>query len=162
MKRRNGSAVIADGRMNPPQESKKEKLQGVVVGLLIALDDAGMPYVDYPGCGPDGQLARTTASLSTQQVGHQVALMFEEGDLRRPIIMGVIQSPQAPSARAQGIPVKIDGEAIVLTAEQEIVLKCGEASLTLTREGKIQLRGTYLISRSSGVNRIQGGSIELN
>jgi hypothetical protein len=32
----------------------------------------------------------------------------------------------------------------------------------LSSDGKITTRGTYLLSRSSGVNRIQGGSIELN
>jgi hypothetical protein len=42
------------------------------------------------------------------------------------------------------------------------VLRCGEASLTLTREGKILLRGTYLSSRATGVHRIQGGTVEIN
>jgi hypothetical protein len=54
------------------------------------------------------------------------------------------------------------GREVVLTAENEIVLRCGEASITLTRAGKILLRGSYLLSRSSGVNRIKGGSVQIN
>ena len=29
-------------------------------------------------------------------------------------------------------------------------------------EGKVLIRGTYLLSRSSGVNRIKGGSVQIN
>ena len=50
----------------------------------------------------------------------------------------------------------------MFTAESEIVLRCGEASITLTRAGKVLIRGTYLLSRSSGVNRIKGGSVQIN
>lgn len=53
-------------------------------------------------------------------------------------------------------------ERLVLTAEREIVLQVGKASITLTQAGKIILRGTYVLSRSSGVNRIKGGSVEIN
>ena len=51
---------------------------------------------------------------------------------------------------------------LVLSAEQEIVLHCGDASVTLTKAGKIILRGAYLLSRSSGVNRIKGASVQIN
>ena len=46
----------------------------------------------------------------------------------------------------------VDGRRVEITAEEEIVLRCGESSITLTRAGKIILRGAYLLSRSSGVN----------
>ena len=49
-----------------------------------------------------------------------------------------------------------------ITAEKEIVLKCGKASITLTKAGKVIIRGTYLLNRSSGVNRIKGGSVQIN
>jgi hypothetical protein len=57
---------------------------------------------------------------------------------------------------------RLDGERIVLTAGQEIELRCGKASLILTRAGKVLIRGAYLLSRSSGVNRIKGGSVQIN
>ena len=57
---------------------------------------------------------------------------------------------------------KADDEKLILTAEKEIVLRCGLASITLTRAGKVILRGAYLLSRSSGVNRIKGGSVQIN
>lgn len=53
-------------------------------------------------------------------------------------------------------------ERLVLTADREIVLQVGKASITLTKAGKIILRGTYVVSRSSGVNKIKGGSVQIN
>jgi hypothetical protein len=41
-------------------------------------------------------------------------------------------------------------------------LQCGKASITLTRAGKVLINGAYVSSRSSGVNRLKGGSIQLN
>jgi hypothetical protein len=58
--------------------------------------------------------------------------------------------------------VEGDGERLVFSAEKEIVLRCGNASITLTRAGKVLIRGAYLLARSSGVNRIQGGSVQIN
>jgi hypothetical protein len=56
----------------------------------------------------------------------------------------------------------VDGKRFVFTAEDEIVLRCGRASITLTRAGKVLIRGAYLLNRSSGVNRIKGGSVQIN
>ena len=48
-----------------------------------------------------------------------------------------------------------DGKRVTVSADQEIVLKCGDASITLTAAGKVLIRGAYLLSRSSGANRIK-------
>ena len=75
--------------------------------------------------------------------------------------MGLLQPAPGP-AKAGAVAVERDGERLTLTADREIVLRCGKASLTLTRAGKVLIRGAYLLSRSSGVNRIKGGSVQIN
>lgn len=67
------------------------------------------------------------------------------------------EEPAPEDAAAAAVPERLE-----LVAEREIVLRCGQASITLTRAGKIILRGTYVLSRSSGVNKIKGGSIQIN
>jgi hypothetical protein len=96
--------------------------------------------------------------------GREVALMFVNGDPWQPLIIGFLQPPQgAPTSESSpALAAEIDGERLVFTAKQEIVLQCGQASLTLTKAGKVVIRGTYLLSRSSGVNRIKGGSVQIN
>jgi len=136
------------------------RIEGVVIGMLLELDVIGSPRVDYPG-NPGGPLpARTAVALDSSKVGREVALMFESGDPARPIVLGILQRPGRPDPKA--MQIELDGETLVLTGKKEIVLRCGKASLTLTRAGKILLRGAYVSSRSSGVNRIKGGSVQIN
>jgi hypothetical protein len=110
--------------------------------------------------------ARTTVSLLHTSVGSEVVVVCEENDFRRPIIIGVLQERQAAPVHADSqrhsLPVQVDDQRHVLSAEREIVLRCGDASITLTRAGKILIRGAYVSSSSSGVNRIKGGSVQIN
>ena len=57
---------------------------------------------------------------------------------------------------------RVDGERVEIEGKREITLRCGKASITLTAAGKIILRGAYILSRSTGVNKIKGGSVQLN
>jgi hypothetical protein len=152
-------------------EARKSRLHGVVIGNLQGWDGSGRPLVDFPG-NPQAQPlpARTTVAVDPDPCGCEVALMFECGDPWRPILVGVMQGPTGKPGAVDGTAVaqrplvhaQIDEERIILTAEKEIVLRCGQASITLTRAGKVLIRGAYLLSRSSGMNRIKGASVQIN
>ncbi len=117
--------------------------------------------VDFPGNTAGAPLpALTTAPYGPEAIGRQVALLFAEGDAARPVIVGLVRPAGDPMPGAK--TARFDGERLVLKAGQEIVLECGQASITLTRAGKILIRGTYLSSRSSGVHRIKGASVDIN
>ena len=146
----------------------------LVVGTLAQINDIGEPLVQHP-LDRSGRvmIARTTVPIGPEQVDRQVVLAFESGNLDKPIILGVILPPETQKSRERRIEAKpkdikpivqatLDGEELVLTAKREIVLRCGKASITLTRAGKIIIRGTYLLSRSSGVNQVKGGSVQIN
>ena len=80
-----------------------------------------------------------------------------------PIILGLLaKAPDDQPIPSEPMEAEIDGRRITLTGREEITLRCGRASITLTRAGKILIRGAYLSSRSSGVNRIKGGSVQIN
>jgi hypothetical protein len=100
-------------------------------------------------------------ALRDNQVGCDIVLAFEHGDLAKPIIMGSLWQPENSPAQERAV-ADIDGERVTLTGQREIVLRCGKASITLTRAGKVLIRGTYLLNRSSGVNRLKGGSVQIN
>lgn len=137
--------------------AQQMRIDGVVIGVLVGLPEPSTPWVAFPG-NPraEGIPARTTAALAATDVGREVALLFEGGDPHRPLVIGCIQRP------AGSVGIEVDGQRLELSAEREIVLRCGAASITLTRAGKVLIRGTYVLSRSSGVNRIKGGSVQIN
>lgn len=135
------------------------RIDAVVIGTLLDLPHTSAPRVIYPGCpSSSGIVARCTALLGPADIGGQVALMFEGGDPTCPLVIGRLLGADASPAAS----VQLDEQCLELSAEREIVLRCGKASITLTRAGKVIIQGAYLSSRSSGVNRIKGGSVQIN
>ena len=162
----------------------------VIIGTLTGLDNQGKALVDFAGNLKDIAItAISTSPISLQHSGRQVALLFDNNDLEKPIIVGLIHNPLQDildnfelgnvDTSSNNIDVSeldqnseqplstvddmlLDGERLVFEAKKEIVLKCGESSITLTKAGKILIKGKYLLNRSSGVNRIVGGSVQIN
>ena len=82
--------------------------------------------------------------------------MFERGDPALPLITGLVQSVTAAAE------ARVDGKRVVITGDEEVELRCGEASITLSRSGKLVIRGAYVETRAKGTNRIKGGSVQIN
>jgi hypothetical protein len=139
-------------------------LPNTVRGVLAGFTPNGEPLVDFCA-NPTGApvLAASTICVQKTDIGREAVLLFEDGDPARPILLGLIQPPfDGAGGKTMRIDITVDGQRLTLCAEDEIVLRCGEASITLTKAGKVLIRGTYLLSRSSGPNRIKGGSVHLN
>ena len=171
-----------DAPAEPPAAQYPENLvaSGARIGRIAALSDTGSLLVDFPG-NPTGApvVARSSVRITPADLQRSAVLVFEEGPLLRPVIIGLLeespsrpdgQSPAASESEGQapfaidheGLVVEADGRRLVVSADQELVLRCGRASITLTKAGKVLIRGAYLLSRSSGVNRIKGGSVQIN
>ena len=143
----------------------EQKIDGVVIGLFLNLNEAGEPLVAFPGNPLETAIpARSTTTLGLEDVGKEIALLFEDGNPLQPLIIGKIHHADTAKSGQDAVQTsaELDGEYIMLSAKQTITLKCGKASITLTKAGKIILRGAYVLSRSSGVNRIKGGSVQIN
>jgi hypothetical protein len=143
------------------------RIDGVVTGDLIGFKDEGRtPLVVYPNQpGTVALAAAAILDLYGAHIGRKVVLMFEDGNPAKPIIMGLLRNHEAwpvTEKPAGQVEVDADGERLLVNAKQQLVLKCGKASITLTKAGKILIQGTYVSNRSSGVMRIKGGSVQLN
>lgn len=148
------------------EKSKPQAIHGVVIGELLALTDDGQtPLVGFPGqAGTAAVRARSSMDLGTSHIGREVVLMFSNGDPTLPIVMGVLQGTGSvlQSRSSSTVAIDADGERVVVAASDQLVLRCGRARITLTKAGKVLIEGSYVLSRSSGVNRIKGGSVQLN
>jgi hypothetical protein len=148
-----------------PKTSEKMKIDGVMIGVFLSINEAGEPLVAFPGNPSETAVpARSTTILEKEDVGKQIALLFESGDPAKPLIIGKIHHPNLEKMASKDQPInpEIDSEHIEFEASKSITLKCGKSSITLTKAGKIIIRGAYLLSRSSGVNLIKGGSVQIN
>jgi len=140
---------------------------GAATARLHGFDLDDRPLVvglaDLPG---EIVAARSTVSLLRSQIGSPVAVVFERGDARRPIVLGVLQDrrilAEAAGRAGRVASAQVDDDELVLSAERQITLRCGEASITLTRAGKVIIKGKYVISRSSGCNKIKGAVVDIN
>ena len=87
--------------------------------------------------------------------------------MRKPIIVGTFQSIPKQSSIATPASVDLrgveaDGQRLEVVARDEVVLRCGEASITLRRNGRIVIKGAYVETRARGTNRIKGGNVLIN
>lgn len=119
---------------------------------LVAVRD-GQASVELDGATCD---ALSTVRLEPALVGRTVTVAFLEGDPARPVVLGVVGG-------AAAVPVaRVDGERVVLEANRELELRCGKASIHLTADGRVTIRGADVVSRSSGLNRIKGAAVRIN
>lgn len=126
---------------------------------LVALVD-GRPHLRL-GSRP-GQLvvAQSVVQLGPEALGREVVVQLIDGDPEQPVIFGVLAKTPTPDKPT--VALEADDLAVELQAEQRITLRCGKASITLTAEGRIVIKGTQIFSQATGSHRIRGGSIQLN
>lgn len=153
-----------------------ETMDGVRIGKIVGIDETGVVYVDFKG-NTNGPLPAKLAGAMQTRIEHQgwtvstqVLLLFEDAEPTKPVILDSVGETIQPEALNKEIALQVDGEkdvtidgrSITFDAREQIVLKCGKSSITLTRAGKVIIRGAYLLNRSSGVNKIKGGSVQIN
>lgn len=153
-----GPALL--GRERRTEKPAPAAQPAVFLAVLHAIDGTGRPWLRFSReTAHEPVLARHVCALGPEDLGREAVLSYEGGDPSRPIIMGLLQTPQAGNP---AMKLSADGDELTMSAAKQIVLQCGKASITLTRAGKVLIRGAYITTRSSGVNRIKGGSVQIN
>lgn len=82
-----------------------------------------------------------------------------DADAARPAPVASAAASSTAASTAAPTPL---AEDLLVESRRSLTLRCGKASITLHANGKIVLRGEYILSDAEGVNRIAGGRIELN
>lgn len=149
-KRSEGTQVLVD----IPQ-SAASPTSSSSTATLVGFDAAGSPLLESGGRTLTG---RTCVLMQKHDVGRKVVFVCEDDDLEHPIVIGVIKTP----ADMLAVEVSADGKSASIQATDSITLTCGEASITLKRNGEVLIRGKHVVTHAAGVNRIRGGSVQLN
>lgn len=139
----------------------------VIIGVL-----RGIPAGTEPGAAEVAGLgcvavAHSVVPLTAAHIGEGVALSVLDGGVA--LVLGLLwQGGIAAAAPAEEAPdaaplaVTVDGHRQVIEAARELELRCGDACIVLTADGRIQLRGTYITSHASATQRLVGGSVHVN
>jgi hypothetical protein len=172
-----------EDQRDPRPPAVEERILAHRVGWIAGVE-GGALLVDFPGNARGPVAARATVALDAAAAldaavrRKEALLAFEDGDPALPIVVGLVQ-PKVPTmidlVLAEGEPAAVreadgtapeeavlDGKRVVLEGEDEVVLRCGTASITLRRNGKVVIRGAYVESHAAGTNRIKGGSVRIN
>src|SRR4051812_5607031 len=133
-------------------ESSDASSGGMRLGRLVAVSGTNRVLVEFPGCaGPT--VARLAVGVDRSRLKraielNEVAVLgFDAGDRFRPLVLALLPRPDEPAPQAEAAPVDVlqvdvDGRRVRLEGQDEIVLQCGKASVTLRRNGKVIIRGT--------------------
>lgn len=147
------------------------------IGHVIDVSKEGKVLVDFKGNNLESKIARVVLSpqiiAKAEEkglIGCSVLLVFEGGDPLLPVIVGIVhdripyrtERQDAVVSIEKPLQASIDGKTILLEAKKEIVLRCGKSSISLTKDGKIVVKGVELVSRSSGTNKVKGAVVSIN
>lgn len=149
-------------------ESEPSVPAGATLGWIVRVDDEGI-WVDTEENRSGPLLSLSVVSLSKTELeaaitdGREAVLLFVVAT-GQPVLLGLRQPLPALEAElpTEGLTAAVDGKRVLLEGQDEVVLRCGKASLTMRRNGRIVIRGVQVESRATGRNRIKGGAVLIN
>jgi hypothetical protein len=96
----------------------------------------------------------TVAALTPLAQGDAVLVWLPPTAPGRGVILGRVAAP-ARSGSAEP-------DELVLEAKKQLVLRCGAGSITIREDGRILIKGKDLVSHAQRLNRIKGGTVQIN
>lgn len=137
------------------------QIPGVSVLRVVGADPGGRPLVQ--GDGTEAPVAAAVVWMKdvpdwSRCDGLRVLVAFPDGEAAEPVILGLLDAPPASPPETGGKKEK----RLRIESEQELVIECGKAKIALRADGRIEIRGGHLISRSSGPNKIKGATVHIN
>ncbi|MGD9570317.1 MAG: VgrG-related protein [Thermoleophilia bacterium] len=155
---------------------------GVQIAVVTQNEDPdgmGRVRVRYPELGEEteGWWARTTGPgagrdkglMMLPEVGDEVLVAFEHGDVRRPMVLGalwngedtpgdLVQTDGSFRLRAaETIGLKAD-KKMTVTADEELTIEVGSATAVLKKDGSITVKGAKVSIEADGSLTIKAGS----
>ncbi|MFL5349754.1 MAG: DUF6484 domain-containing protein [Hyalangium sp.] len=140
----------------------------ITVGRIASIDAQGRVLVAlHKGVPCPARLSTTVRRaeiLEAAVAGTPVLLLLADDGRTPPILMGMVRDRlEAPGDMSVGaLELQVGRERIALTAREELTLRCGEASITLRRDGKVIIKGEEIVSRARRTNKVKGATVRIN
>jgi hypothetical protein len=109
--------------------------------------------VDFSGNRLGPLRARVATTEELRGAAQPVLLIFEDRNPGLPVIAGVVR---------EGLGRQKPKRILTLEAADEITITCGRSSIALRSDGRVVIKGTELVSRAAGTNKIRGSAVKIN
>ena len=159
----------------PAPESVAAPIEGTRIGVVTRAA-GGVVEVEFAGNTRGPVRARVASTLDDAALAaaarerQECVLAFHAGDASQPIVLALLRSATpnldavlspAPSPQTPRV-ARVDGKRVEIQGKEEIVLSCGESSLTLRADGTVVLRGVSVVTQARRTNKIRGGKVQIN
>jgi len=144
-------------------------LSTATFGTVVEIDKQGAVWIEAAAIATVRVRAKIAGRLlhsGQDLLARQVLLLLEGGDPALPVIVDTVHDRLLPldagAPKSKQEEIEVEAKRIAFKAEEEIVLGCGKSAVILSADGEVVIRGTDLLSRSSGPNRIKGSRVQVN
>jgi phage baseplate assembly protein gpV len=162
-------------------EGIKKKYYGVVTGKVINLLDpltlgrvqVQLPFIDSSDLSPWARIATPLAGSMAgfyfiPQIGDEVLVAFEHGDVSTPYVIGGLWSSQAPPPLPSPLPqismIKTQAENTIMFTEvpPSITIECPSGQTIIINEAGIQIMSDpqdIITMTSAGIQVVSGSNL---
>ena len=153
MKSWQAEAYVIESKEQPQDSSPTlSPYSGVVIGFIAGIASDGTPVVTWEGVeNQQNYPALTQVAISAQQIGQRCTLVFEQGMLNKPVILGLLHNNETTNMGYQ-----------IIQAEDALILQCGASRIELHENGRINIQGLHIDNQAYGPYRIKGASVKVN
>ena len=142
----------------------------IVRGIVLGIAPSGQVLVLSPGEAGGELLCDvliTGGPAPSFDPGDIVLVLRGRDDAGDAIVLGGIGRATLPdeSPAEDATPARPGSQRerrIVIEADEELILRVGESSIRIARDGKVVIRGQHVLTRAKGTNRIKGASVAIN
>ena len=153
---------------------ESNKVDRPYVRRVITVSDDGEVFIDGAGIEPPQLRARISVGVhqrwenSLLRPGNSVLVINEDGDPKRPIIIGSVvekldfEPILKKSLIKEHTEIHFKGKQITFESSGEVIIKCGNSTITMRNDGEIVLRGKKIVSRAAQSNKLKGAAVKIN
>ena len=136
-------------------KSTSSPIDGLAICKVVGVQGK-LPLLSYEFSGSVHvrQAIAVVGSPQDFKIGSLVCAAFDQNRSDRPIVLGGFACDASKRLSAES--------GAVISDDTQITLQCGKASIRLTADGTVAIRGTNVASRASQTNRIRGGNVQIN
>lgn len=107
------------------------------------------------------EVLASTQSEQQQQIEQDLAQYASDSGQDIDVLSEACEKTR-PANKMTVIADGAESEHLVVRAETAITLQCGEASISLTADGRVRINGRYVHTRASHTQLISGGAVKIN